>query len=126
MKKFIGIISYLSAIASICAMASFGAHAQSAQVEAKTSDFYVGGNYGYLRVEGEDDFDDDKDVWQGIAGYKFNEWIAIEGSYIDFGDYGNDLAGAETDGYTAAVKGILPLTERFSLFAKVGQLWGQV
>lgn len=27
------------------------------------SGFYVGGNYGYLKVEGEDDFDDDKDVW---------------------------------------------------------------
>lgn len=24
---------------------------------------YVGGNYGYLCVEGEDEFDDDKDVW---------------------------------------------------------------
>ncbi|MEC8375972.1 MAG: porin family protein [Pseudomonadota bacterium] len=125
MKKLLGTVSYLSAIASISVMASFGAHAQSAQVEAKTSGFYVGGNYGYLRVEGEDDFDDDKDVWQGIAGYKFNEWIAIEGSYIDFGDYGNDLAGAETDGYTAAVKGILPLTERFSLYAKLGQLWSE-
>lgn len=125
MKKSLGTVGYLGAIASISAIVSFGAHAQSTQVEAKTSGFYVGGNYGYLRVEGEDDFDDDKDVWQGIAGYKFNEWIAIEGSYIDFGDYGNDLADAETDGYTAAVKGILPLTERFSLFAKVGQLWSE-
>ena len=125
MKNTFKTLTGLAAVASISAMASFGAHAQSNQVEAKNSGFYVGGNYGYLRVEGEDDFDDDKDVWQGLVGYKFNEWIAIEGGYIDFGDYGNDIAGAETDGYTAAIKGILPLTERFSLYAKAGQLWSE-
>ena len=125
MKNTLKTLTGLAAVASISAMASFGAHAQSNQIEAKDSGFYVGGNYGYLRVEGEDDFDDDKDVWQGLVGYKFNEWIAIEGGYIDFGDYGNDLAGAETDGYTAAIKGILPLTERFSLYAKAGQLWSE-
>ena len=95
MKNTLKTLTGLAAVASISAMASFGAHAQSNQIEAKDSGFYVGGNYGYLRVEGEDDFDDDKDVWQGLVGYKFNEWIAIEGGYIDFGDYGNDLAGAE-------------------------------
>lgn len=95
----------LTAIASIAALTSFGTYAQSSDYPMDDSGFYVGGNYGYLKAEGEDDFDDDKDVWQGLLGYKFNEWVALEGSYIDFGDYGSDLAGAETDGYTAAVKG---------------------
>jgi opacity protein-like surface antigen len=118
-------LANIAAMASISALASFGANAQSNEVEVNDSGFYVGGNYGYLRVEGEDEFDDDKDVWQGLVGYKFNQWIALEGGYIDFGDYGNDVAGAETDGYTAAIKGILPLTERFSLYAKAGQLWSE-
>lgn len=115
----------LTALASIAALTSFGSYAQSNDYSVDESGFYVGGNYGYLRVEGEDDFDDDKDVWQGILGYKFNEWVALEGSFIDFGDYGNDIAGGDTDGYTAAVKGILPVTDRFSLYAKVGQLWSE-
>jgi OOP family OmpA-OmpF porin len=115
----------LIAIASIAAFTSYGTFAQSSGYSIEDSGIYVGGNYGYLKAEGEDDFDDDKDVWQGILGYQFNDWIAVEGSYIDFGDYGTDLAGAETDGYTAAVKGILPLNERFSLYAKVGQLWSE-
>lgn len=115
----------LTAIASIAALTSFGSFAQSNDYAVDESGFYVGGNYGYLRVEGEDDFDDDKDVWQGLLGYKFNEWVAVEGSFIDFGDYGSDVAGADTDGYTAAIKGILPLSDRFSLYAKVGQLWSE-
>ena len=94
MKNTLKTLTGLAAVASISAMASFGAHAQSNQIEAKDSGFYVGGNYGYLRVEGEDDFDDDKDVWQGLVGYKFNEWIAIEGGYIDFGDYGNSQSSS--------------------------------
>lgn len=62
MKNTFKTLTGLAAVASISAMASFGAHAQSNQVEAKNSGFYVGGNYGYLRVEGEDDFDDDTEL----------------------------------------------------------------
>lgn len=118
-------LTALAGIAALSSLSTFGAHAQSNDMTADDSGFYVGGNYGYLRVEGEDDFDDDKDVWQGLLGYKFNEYVALEGSFIDFGDYGTDLAGGNTDGYTAAIKGILPLTDRFSLYAKAGQLWSE-
>ncbi|WP_334027588.1 porin family protein [Alteromonas sp. P256] len=118
-------LTALAGIAALSSLTSFGAYAQSTDITLEDSGFYVGGNYGYLRVEGEDDFDDDKDVWQGLLGYKFNEYVALEGSFIDFGDYGTDLAGGNTDGYTAAIKGILPLTDRFSLYAKAGQLWSE-
>ncbi len=56
MKNTLKTLTGIAAVASLSAMASFGAHAQSNQIEAKDSGFYVGGNYGYLRVEGEDDF----------------------------------------------------------------------
>lgn len=112
-------------LAGIVALTAFGANAQSYDENIDESGFYVGGNYGYLRVEGEDDFDDDKDVWQGLLGYRFNEYFAMEGSVIDFGDYGNDVAGASTDGYTAALKGSFPITERISIYGKLGQLWSE-
>lgn len=112
-------------LAGIIALTAFGANAQSYDENIDDSGLYVGGNYGYLRVEGEDDFDDDKDVWQGLLGYRFNEYFALEGSYIDFGDYGNDVAGASTDGYTAALKGSFPITERLSIYGKLGQLWSE-
>lgn len=111
--------------ASALGMASFNADAQQYGDRDNTEGLYLGADYGYLRVEGEDEFDDDKDVWQGLIGYRFNSYFALEGSYIDFGDYGNDLAGAETDGYTAALKGILPLGDRIEIFARLGQLWSE-
>ncbi|RQW63494.1 porin family protein [Vibrio viridaestus] len=84
---------------------------------------YVGGNYGYVKVDGQDDFDDDNDVYQGLLGFRFNKYLALEGSYIDFGDYGKSGASASTDGYTAALKVIAPIGERVELYGKGGQLW---
>ncbi len=111
-------------IAALASLATFGAQAQSLDTPWQDdAGFYVGGNYGYLKVDGHDDFDDDNDVWQGIVGYRFNRYVAVEGSYIDFGDYGNNLSRADSDGYTAAIKGILPITNEFSVYAKAGQLW---
>lgn len=112
--------------ASLLAAGMFVGQA-SAQVTNNTlqdhEGFYVGGNYGWVKVDGQDDFDDDNDMYQALAGYRFNRYVAVEGSFIDFGDYGSDLSNADTDGYTAAVKGMLPLSEHFSVFVKGGQLW---
>ncbi|GAC12889.1 porin family protein [Aliiglaciecola lipolytica] len=123
MKHKTKILSSLTALALIT---SFNTSAQSNTGSSLNQDgFYLGGNYGYLRVEGDDDFDDDKDAFEGIVGYRFNQYFALEGSYIDFGEYGSDLANADTNGYTAAIKGSLPLNDAFSLFLKVGQLWSE-
>ena len=116
----------LKAIAGIAALSSFAAFAQqSSSSLAGDNGFYVGGNYGYLKVDGDNDFDDDNDVWQGLVGYRFNDYIAIEGGIVDFGSYGNEFGKASTDGYTAAVKGTLPLNDMFSVYAKAGQLWSE-
>ncbi len=111
-------------VAALALTTTYSAASMAAESDVKNdSGLYVGGNYGYLKVDGDDDFDDDNDVWQGLVGYKFNPYIAVEGSYIDFGKYGSSVAGAETDGYTAALKLMLPLGERVELYAKGGQLW---
>lgn len=119
MKKLTPIL-----LAALALTTTYSAASMAAESDVKNdSGLYVGGNYGYLKVDGDDDFDDDNDVWQGLVGYKFNPYIAVEGSYIDFGKYGSSVAGAETDGYTAALKLMLPLGERVELYAKGGQLW---
>ncbi|WP_289028414.1 porin family protein [uncultured Paraglaciecola sp.] len=116
----------LSSLTAIALATSFNSFAQSnSNEDLNGSGFYLGGNYGYLRVEGDDDFDEDKNVFEGIVGYRFNQYIALEGSYINFGDYGTDIARADVDGYTAAIKGTLPINDTFSLFVKAGQLWSE-
>ncbi|MCU8039369.1 porin family protein [Shewanella oncorhynchi] len=113
-------------LAAIISLASFSTYSHANNMsnsDAAENGIYVGANYGYLKVDGDDDFDDNSDVMQGLVGYKFNKYLALEGSYINFGDYGNGLANAETDGYTAALKVMLPIADRVELYAKGGQLW---
>ncbi|MCW8092978.1 porin family protein [Alteromonas sp. ASW11-130] len=115
----------LTAIAGLAALSSFTTFAQVHNDNglAYNEGVYVGANYGWLRVESDDEFDDDKDVWQGVVGYRFNEYVALEGGYINFGDYGNGVAEASTDGFTTAIKGSYPITDKFSVYGKLGQLW---
>ncbi|GIU15327.1 porin family protein [Shewanella morhuae] len=113
-------------LAAVISLASFSAYSHADNMsnsDAAENGIYVGANYGYLKVDGDDDFDDNSDVMQGLVGYKFNKYLALEGSYINFGDYGNGVANAETDGYTAAIKVMLPIADRVELYAKGGQLW---
>lgn len=115
MKKQLLMIASIATFSSSVAIAG----------ENKPDDhgLYLGAHYGYLKAESDDDFDDDSDAFQGLVGYRFNNYFAAEGGYIDFGNYGNNLAKASTDGYTFALKGMLPLTEQFGLYLKLGQLW---
>lgn len=117
MNKFIPVI------AGSIVIASFSAAVNAESMAENDSGLYVGGNYGYLKVESEDDFDDNNDIVQGIVGYRLNSFLALEGSYIDFGRYGSSAANAKTTGYTAALKGTIPITQTVEIFAKAGQLW---
>lgn len=115
MKKMLLAISSAAAFSSPLAIAA----------EEITNDngLYLGANYGYLNIDSDDEFDDDNEAFQGLIGYRFNNYFAAEGGYIDFGNYGNNLAKASTDGYTFAIKGTLPINEQFGLYLKLGQLW---
>ncbi|SBS26956.1 Outer membrane protein A precursor [Marinomonas aquimarina] len=110
-------------LASAVALTAFASAAQAQEWSRQDSGLYVGANYGYLKVNGDDGFDDNNDVWQGLVGYRFNSFLAVEGGYADFGSYGDGIVNADTDGYSAAVKGSLPLTDSIEFFAKAGQLW---
>ncbi|MGI2200944.1 porin family protein [Shewanella baltica] len=113
----------LAAIISLASV-SVNSHAENMKNnDVAENGIYVGANYGYLKVDGKDDFDDNSDVIQGLVGYRFNQYLAIEGGYVNFGDYGNSLSNAETDGYTAALKVSYPIVDRVELYAKGGQLW---
>lgn len=76
-----------------------------------------------MRVDGDEEFDDDKDAYDLRLGYSFNQYFALDGSYIDFGDYGNDILRADTDGYTLGLQVTLPVHDSFDLYVRGGQLW---
>lgn len=93
--------------------------------------FYLAASIGSAELS--DDFDGfDVDAsstaFRITAGWRFSENLAVEGGYNNFGDFEQtfDIAGVPTDvslkadGFTLGAVGTLPLTDRFSLFARAG------
>ena len=60
-----------------------------------------------------------------FAGYRFHKYGAVEGTYHFFGEaHGTNGEMWESQGISAAVLAILPVTSQGSVFAKAGALWG--
>ncbi|MDO6427690.1 porin family protein [Thalassotalea sp. 1_MG-2023] len=118
MKKSILLGSLITA-----GLLSTNVQAQTYNDETDAEGVYIGAGYGYLRADGDDNFDDNKDAYQAFLGYGFNKHFAIEGGFIDFGNYGNDLTNADTDGYTLGIKLGLPVSDNVSVYVRGGQLW---
>jgi OOP family OmpA-OmpF porin len=84
---------------------------------------------GYMAVTaGQSDIDipflDDSYAWSVQAGYRLGDYFAFEAGYSDLGDW--DVSGPggaavlEGYGFDLALLAILPITERFELFGRVG------
>ena len=54
------------------------------------------------------------------GGYRLNNNFDIEGSYYDFGEMSNGGNSLDIDGLSLGVVGSVPLSDTFSVFAKVG------
>ena len=128
----------LAATASPCAM-------------APQPHWYLGGNVGQWRM----DFDeaaiartlhrptltttsiatDDKDVgYKLFLGYQFHRYFAVNSLFFDLGNFsfsttttppGTLNASYEVKGWNLDLVGILPMTERFSAFGRVGAAYGR-
>lgn len=67
-------------------------------------------------------------AWAANLGYQFNQYVAVEAGYLDFGGdkatgtiSGNPVTQKDTfGGFNIAVKGILPINRQFDLFGKAG------
>lgn len=108
--------------------------ATAGPVSAKNG-FYVGGSFGQTSLKindleiNLDDFDYKADTtsYKIIAGYRFMGFLAVEGSYVDFGTFKDshqgegDPIGLETKlkGFDAFAMGMLPLGIA-DIFVKVG------
>ena len=131
------------AVATLCAIASPSALA------ADTGP-YIGGNVGLskshfdeLRISGTiapgsgitGINDDDRDIgWKAYGGYQFHPNLAAELGYFDLGKFGfaatTSPAGTlngrmKVRGANLDLVGTLPLTDRFSAFARAGVIHAQ-
>jgi OOP family OmpA-OmpF porin len=86
---------------------------------AIAADWYIGVNAGQNKM----DFPGIKSstAYSVFGGYSFNEYIAAELAYTNFGSADRDAGGSLKGNATSiAAVGSLPLGRDFSLFAKLG------
>jgi len=79
--------------------------------------------------------DEDSDVgYKLLGGYKFNKNFAVEGGYFNLGEFGFTASYAPASTFTGNIKlqglnldavGILPFTEKFSAFGRVGLIYSE-
>lgn len=126
---------FISALLAGTALAFSAAFAQA-------QGLYIGGSIGQAQVDGFCDSEpgftvtscDDKDTgWKAFLGYRVNRNLAVEGSYMNGGELGgtvNSFFGTGTvktdvTAWGIAALGILPVSERFELFGKLGFVRGE-
>jgi Outer membrane protein beta-barrel domain len=97
---------------------------------AADNGIYLGVSVGQANVEIDDlaglsgaDFDGDDTGYKFIAGIRPLDWLAVEASYVNFGEPEDTVLGtkvkADGDGISAFAVGFLPIGP-VDLFAKVG------
>ena len=93
---------------------------------------YLGASIGQGGVQGDTsvegfklDFDASSNAYKLIGGWRFLDWLAVEGNYVDFGTADDKVQGEklETDfsGFSLSAVGFLPLGP-VDLFARVGAI----
>ncbi|MEM7282542.1 MAG: porin family protein [Pseudomonadota bacterium] len=100
---------------------------------ADNDGLYVGGSVGYTSledVEGTFSYEDNPVGWKLIGGYKFTNFLAVEGAYANLGEASDNVLGlgdvnAEFSGFSATALGIIPLTV-VDVFGKFGYYSGDL
>jgi len=87
---------------------------------------YLGASVGQSGLQIDDfDYDADATGYKIIAGWRFLDWLAVEGNYVDFGSGDDRVAGTkietEADGISLSAVGFLPVGP-VDLFARVGAI----
>jgi hypothetical protein len=96
--------------------------ALSATADAADNGFYLGGSIGQANVKIDSDLtriDGDDTAYKFIAGFRPLDWLAVETSYVNFGNAEERNVRSESDGISAFAVGFLAVGP-IDLFAKGG------
>jgi OOP family OmpA-OmpF porin len=89
---------------------------------AQDSGFYVGAGIGDFGVD-VDGFSGSDTGFKVFGGYQFMKYLGVELEYLDGGtveDFGTEI---DVSGFNLSGMGILPVGEKFNLFAKLGMIF---
>jgi hypothetical protein len=110
-----------AAVAAACSLFSLPA------VSADNG-IYLGASVGQSSVQYDDlnlDFDASATGFKAIAGWRFLDWLAVEGNYVDLGSGDDNVLGekvtSDVNGVSLSAVGFLPIGP-VDLFARVGAI----
>ncbi len=112
---------------SLCGLAM--AIPATASARDDSPGIYLGGGIGYNRIDSQDfpsnddDIEDSRVSYKGMAGIRLSELLAIEGQYIDFGTAEDGNNNVKADGWTAGAVMTLPVSPVIRPYAKAGALF---
>ena len=91
---------------------------------AADNGIYLGASVGQSSLQIDDfSYDASATGYKVIAGWRFLDWLAVEGNYVDFGSGDDSVSGTkietEADGISLSAVGFLPVGP-VDLFARVG------
>ncbi|MFT7495939.1 MAG: OOP family OmpA-OmpF porin [Urechidicola sp.] len=99
----------------IVALASAGLASQP----SAEGNWYLGGALSQAFVD-QQGINDDDTGGKVFGGYKYNEYVAVEAAYYNFGDIDTGTSQLEVDGLSLAVVGSISVSDSISVFGKVG------
>jgi opacity protein-like surface antigen len=112
----------------LMAILALAAGATTLPARAADNGFYLGGSIGQSGVHTslqDLDYDASTTGFKLIGGWRFLDWLAVEGDYVDLGSGSDKVAGQkiETDvnGVTLSAVGFLPIGP-VDLFARAGAI----
>jgi len=115
----------VASTALLMGLTSFSSHAVD-------NGIYLGASVGQSGVEFDENFegtrlnyDASATGYKVIAGWRFLDWLSVEGNYVDLGSGDDNVQGqrieTDIDGISLAVVGFLPIGP-VDLFARVGAI----
>jgi hypothetical protein len=113
--------TFAAALAAACGLFSL-------PVLAADNGIYLGASVGQSSVQYDDlnlNFDASSTGFKAIAGWRFLDWLSVEGNYVDLGSGDDNVAGekvkSDVNGVSLSAVGFVPIGP-VDLFARVGAI----
>lgn len=133
----------ISFVASVAVLSMQTAHAQDSGwyagakagvTNAKQTDGGINGAFASQGIAADSNLDKRDNIYSLDLGYQFHKNFAVEGGYVDLGKYNfnSNISAPAADsasgnyrvkGWTASAVGILPLSNGFSAYGKLGAVF---